>query len=180
MTTVTPSPFTSRPYGNCVIADSALYAQFRISFAHNAPRTLSEISVGTPAAISARDVIAGLRLLDDQFAATMMPDMPRPGHFGPDIHDGCDHFLWQQRAQSVRVLDAVLQRQHQRIRRKMRLDGTRTPFRVGGLHAKEHELRALHRAPFGAGRDANVFVEGLRFEPDALTLDRLDELRAPD
>ena len=30
--------FTSRPYGNCVIADSALYAQFVISFAHNAPR----------------------------------------------------------------------------------------------------------------------------------------------
>jgi hypothetical protein len=31
-----------------------------------------------------------------------------------------------------------------------------------------------------AGRDANVFVEGLRFEPEPLTLDRLDELRAPD
>jgi phosphoglycerate dehydrogenase-like enzyme len=29
-------------------------------------------------------VIAGLGLLDDQFATTMMPDMPRPGHFGPD------------------------------------------------------------------------------------------------
>ena len=62
----------------------------------------------------------------------------------------------------------------------MRLDGSRTAFGVGGLHAKEHELRALHRAPFGAGRDANVFVEGLRFEPEPLTLDRLDVLRAPD
>jgi hypothetical protein len=31
-----------------------LYAQFRINFAHKAPRTLSEISVGTPAAINAR------------------------------------------------------------------------------------------------------------------------------
>ena len=98
MTTVTPSPFTSGPYGNCAIADSALYAQFRIDFAHKAPRTPSEISVGTPAAISARDVTAGLRLLDDQFAATMMPDMPRPGHFGPDIYHDCDHFLSQQRA----------------------------------------------------------------------------------
>jgi len=57
---------------------------------------------------------------------------------------------------------------------------SRAAFGVGGLHAKEHELRALHRAPFGAGRDANVFVEGLRFEPEPLTLDRLDELRAPD
>ena len=110
----------------------------------------------------------------------MMPDMPRPCHFDADIYRGCDHFLWQQRAQSVRVLDAVLQRQHQCARRKMRLDGSRAAFGVGGLHAKEHELRALHRAPFGAGRDANVFVEGLRFEPEPLTLDRLDELRAPD
>src|ERR1700676_922676 len=62
----------------------------------------------------------------------------------------------------------------------MRLDGSRTAFGVGGLHAKEHEPRALHRAPFGAGRDANAFVEGLRFEPEPLTLDRLDMLRAPD
>jgi hypothetical protein len=31
-----------------------LYAQFVISFAHNALRTFSEISVGTPAAINAR------------------------------------------------------------------------------------------------------------------------------
>jgi hypothetical protein len=66
--------------------------------------------------------------------------------------------------------DAVLQRQHHRIRRKMRLDGSRTAFGVGGLHAKEHELRALHRAPFGASKDPNVFVEGLRFEPEPLTL----------
>jgi hypothetical protein len=55
----------------------------------------------------------------------------------------------------------------------------RTAFGVGGLHAKEHQLRALHRAPFGAGRDANVFVEGLRFKPEPPTLDRLDVLRAP-
>jgi hypothetical protein len=54
MTAVTPSPLTRRPYGNCVIADSALYAQLVISLAHKTPRTLSEISVGTPAAISAR------------------------------------------------------------------------------------------------------------------------------
>ena len=40
-------------------------------------------------------------------------------------------------------------------------------------------LRALHHAPFGAGRDANVFVEGLGFEPEPLTQDRLDVLRAP-
>src|ERR1700734_2294572 len=32
----------------------------------------------------------------------------------------------------------------------MRLDGSRAAFGVCGLHAKEHELRALHRAPFGA------------------------------
>jgi hypothetical protein len=61
----------------------------------------------------------------------------------------------------------------------MRLDGSRTAFCVGGLHAKEHELRALHHAPFGAGRDANVFIECLRFEPEPLTQDRLDVLRAP-
>jgi hypothetical protein len=61
----------------------------------------------------------------------------------------------------------------------MRLDGGRTAFGVSGLHAKEHELRALHRAPLGAGRDANAFVEGLCFEPEPLTLDRLDVLRAP-
>ena len=61
----------------------------------------------------------------------------------------------------------------------MRLDGSRTAFGVGGLHAKEHELRALHRAPFGAGGEANVFVEGLRFEPEPVTLDCLDVLRAP-
>src|SRR5713226_98204 len=126
--------------------------------------------------MTGRDVTAGLRLFDNQFAATMMPDMPRPGHFGPDIYRGCDHFLLQQRAQSVRVLDAVLQRQHHRIRRKMRLDGSRTAFGIGGLHAKEHELCALHDAYFGACRNANVLVEGLRFEPETLTLDRLDVL----
>src|SRR6478672_8662239 len=108
-----------------------------------------------------------------------MPDMPRPCHFDADIYRGCDHFLWQQRAQSVRVLDAVLHRQHHRIRRKMRLDGSRTAFGVVGFHAKEHELDALHRAPLGAGSDANVFVEGSRFEPEPLTLDRLDVLSTP-
>jgi hypothetical protein len=61
----------------------------------------------------------------------------------------------------------------------MRFDGSRTAFGVGGLHAKEHELRAPHRAHFGAGRDANVSVEGLCFEPEPLTLDRLDVLRTP-
>src|ERR1700719_2017205 len=109
----------------------------------------------------------------------MMPDVPRPGHFDAEIYRGRDHFLWQQRAQSVRVLDAVLQRQHHRIRCKMRLDGSRTTFGVGGLHAKEHELRAPHYAHFSACRDANAFVEGFRFEPEPLTLARLDELRAP-
>jgi hypothetical protein len=62
----------------------------------------------------------------------------------------------------------------------MRLDGSCTAFGVDGLHAKEHDLRALHRAYFGAGRNANAFVEALRFEPEPLTLDRLDVLRAPD
>jgi hypothetical protein len=66
----------------------------------------------------------------------MMPDMPWPGHFDTDIYRGSDHFLGKQRAQSIRVLDAVLQRQHHGIRRKMRLDGSRTAFGVGGLHAK--------------------------------------------
>jgi hypothetical protein len=60
----------------------------------------------------------------------------------------------------------------QRIRRKMRLDGSRTAFGVVGFHAKEHELGALHR-------DANVFVDGLRFEPKSLTLDSLDVLSTP-
>jgi len=32
------------------------------------------------------------RTLDDQFSPAMMPDMPRTGHFGPDIRDGCGHF----------------------------------------------------------------------------------------
>jgi hypothetical protein len=62
----------------------------------------------------------------------------------------------------------------------MRLDSGRSAFGVGGLHAKEHELRALHRTSFGAGRNANVFVESLSFEPESLTLDRFDVLRAPD
>jgi hypothetical protein len=62
----------------------------------------------------------------------------------------------------------------------MRLDGSRTAFGIGGLHAKEHELCALHCAHVGARRDANVLVEGLRFEPETLSLDRLDVLRAPD
>ena len=59
----------------------------------------------------------------------------------------------------------------------MRLDNAnRAALSVtGGLsHAKEHELRVLHRVRFGAGRDANVFVECLRFEPEPVTLDRLD------
>jgi hypothetical protein len=60
----------------------------------------------------------------------------------------------------------------------MRLDCSRAAFGVVGFHAKEHELRALHRARFGAGRDANAFVEGLCFEPEPVTLDRLDVLRA--
>jgi len=48
-----------------------------------------------------------------------------------------------------------------------------TAFGVGGPSSKEDtELRALYTAAhFGAGRDANVFVEGLRFEPEPLTLD---------
>jgi hypothetical protein len=66
------------------------------------------MSVGTPAAINARDVIAGLRRLDHQFAAAMMLDMPRASHFDTDIYHRCNHFLWQQCAQSVRVIDAVL------------------------------------------------------------------------
>jgi hypothetical protein len=106
--------------------------------------------------------------------------MPRPGHFGPHIYRGCDHLLLQQRAEPVRILDAVLQRQHHRVRREMRLDGSRTAFGIGGLHAKEHKLCALHRAGFGAGSDPNAFVDGLCFEPEPVTFDRLDALRAPD
>ena len=54
----------------------------------------------------------------------MMLDMPRAGHFGPDVHDGREHVLPQHGAQSIRVLDAVLQRQYQRIGRKMEaMDG---------------------------------------------------------
>jgi hypothetical protein len=82
-------------------------------------------------------------------------------------------------ARSRSAFSTPLQRQHQRIRRKMRLDGSCTAFGVGGLHAKEHELRALHRARFSAGRDANAFVEGLCFEPEPLTLDCLDVLGVP-
>src|SRR5450631_1632635 len=103
-----------------------------------------------------------------------------------ESHRGClnDRYHPRRRTAVVPPGDfetaTVLQRQHHRVERKMRLNGSRAAFGVCGLHAKEHELRALHRAPFGAGRDANVFVEGLRFEPEPLTLDRLDELRAPD
>jgi len=101
----------------------------------------------------------------------MMPDMPRAAIAVP-LYTTAAATSCGSSAQSVRVLDAV--------RRKLRLDGSRTAFGVGGLHAKEHELRALHRASFGAGRDANEFVEGLSFEPEPLTLDRLNVLRAPD
>jgi hypothetical protein len=109
----------------------------------------------------------------------MMPDMPGCGRFGPDTHGSRDYFLLQQRA-SVRVLDTILQRQRQRIRRKMRLDGSCCAFRCRWTSRKEHKLCALHRARFGAGRDANVLVDGLRFEPEPLTLHRLDMPRAPD
>ena len=56
------------------MAETALYAQFRISLAHNAPRTLFETSVGTPAAISACAtvsldmVLAWTGSIDDQAA----------------------------------------------------------------------------------------------------------------
>jgi hypothetical protein len=53
----------------------------------------------------------------------------------------------------------------------MRFDCSRAAFGVGGLHAKEHELRAMHCAAFGADIDANVFVEGSRFELEPLTDD---------
>src|SRR5579863_3732079 len=61
----------------------------------------------------------------------------------------------------------------------MRFDGCRSALGGGGLRAEEHELRALHRARIGAGRDVNVFVEGLGFEPEPLTLDRFNVLSAP-
>ena len=62
----------------------------------------------------------------------------------------------------------------------MRPDGDCSAFGVGGLHTKKHEPRTPDRTRFGAGRDANAFVEDLRVEPETLALDRLDVMKAPD
>jgi hypothetical protein len=50
---------------------------------------------------------------------------------------------------------------------------------VDMLKGENKDPEYLSKNPMGAGRDANVFVEGLRFEPEPLTLDRLDVLRTP-
>jgi hypothetical protein len=47
------------------------------------------------------------------------------------------------------------------------------------INDSANDLRKKGSRRLTLGRDANVFVEGLRFEPEPLMSDRLDVLTAP-
>jgi len=108
-----------------------------------------------------------------------MPDMPRPCHFDTDICGRRNHFLWQQRANRSAFSTPFCKVSTTASALRCGLMAA-APFSVSVASRKEHELRALHRAPFSTGTDANVFRRRFASRPEPLTLDRLNVLRAPD
>ncbi len=153
-----------------------------ISLTHSAPRTLPEISVGTPAAAQRlRHGFARRRRLDHQFAAAVVLDVAGAGHLGRDVNDRrCDLPRRQHRAQPVGVVHAVLQAQHQRARRQVRLDLCAGGFGIGGLDAEQDEVRALDGTGVRAGRDPHVLVEGPGFHAQAVAGNGVHVLRPRD
>jgi hypothetical protein len=61
------------------------------------------------------------------------------------------HTLRQHRLHALGVVHTVLQTQHHGIGIKMRRDGGRGTFGVGGFDAKQHALRAAHGSRVAAG-----------------------------
>ena len=75
--------------------------------------------------------LAARRRPDDQLSAPVMFDVARPGHFCADIDDSGDDEIADDRAETLRVVDAILQAQDDRSAIQLRGEGCPCKFRVG-------------------------------------------------
>src|SRR6266481_4907261 len=108
-----------------------------MSLAHSAPMTLSDTSTGTPAAPNA----AAMRAL-----AAEGPHVPRSSHLDRDVDHGGNHLAPERGGEALRVVDAVLQREDDRIALEVWGERGAGALRIGRLHREEHQLRAARAA----------------------------------
>jgi hypothetical protein len=111
----------------------------------------------------------------------MVLHVPRTRHLGGHVHHSGGHgVVWQDGAQPLGVVHAVLQAQHQRVGFHIRADQGAGRFGVGGLHTEQHQVGALHRAGLAAGAQAQVLIERGGLQAQAVARDCLHVLRPRD
>ena len=110
----------------------------------------------------------------------MVSHVAGPRHLRAYEHDRRDHAPGELRREPRGVVDAVLEAEHDGIRREMRRELRRGLLAIGGFDAAQHELCARSRGGLGARARHDALVEGSRLHAQARAANRVDVRRAPD
>jgi len=110
---------------------------------------------------------------EDEVAARGVLHPGRLRHLRPYVDDRGDGFDSGGGADTRDVVDAVLQADHERARRKVRGERPRGIFGVGRLHAKKNDFRVRRRAHVGRRADTEVAGEMNALESESLRSERL-------
>ena len=126
----------------------------------------------------------GSRLIDvradHEFAASVVLHMAGPRHFDAGVDDRGFDVLPEKDREPLGIVDAVLQRQHDRLRRQAAGERLAGVFGVAGFHANENEIGPIDRNRVGCRAGGNAVAERRRIEQQAVGVDGLDMRPAAD
>ena len=115
---------------------------------------------------------------DGEVAAAVMPDMAGPGHLAADIDDDGNDGVAGDRAQTLRIVDAVLQAENGCFRPQVSGQRPAGLFGIGRLHANQHQIGRGERRCIGRGPGGQVAFESLGVQQQAVGVDGVD-MRLP-
>ena len=115
---------------------------------------------------------------DGEVAAAVMPDVAGPGHLAADIDDYGNDGVAGDRAQTLRIVDAVLQAENGCFRPQASGERPAGLLGIGRLHANQHQIGRGERGCVGRGLGGQVSFESLGVEQQAMGIDGVD-MRLP-
>ena len=160
-------------------AESALKAQLMTSLLHSVTvDVLGDRGVDAGGLERLRQRLARAGGTDGEVAAAVMPDVAGPGHFAADIDHRRNNGVAGDRAQTRRIVDAVLQAEDRCLRPQAPGKRAAGFLGIGRLDAKQHEIRRGEGGCVGGGLSGQVSPEGLRVQQQAIGVDGVD-MRLP-
>ena len=141
-------------------AESALKAQLMTSLLHSVTvDVVGDRGVDAGGLERLRQRFARGGGADGEVAAAVMPDVAGPGHLAADIDDGRNDGVAGDRAETLRIVDAVLQAENGCFRPQASGQRPAGFLGIGRLDANQHQIRRGEGGCVGRGLGGQVSLE---------------------